>query len=231
MPAAETPTPKRSCRTHSAPVIACSIATAFPAGCCDRKFASLIVVRWVVKSLDQDGRKVFINICGSSRVSLPSSWQHGKVRCVDMWRTVTLSTSVTGAASLSRALAVRRVRLTQYIRAQTHPSVGIASSLEYGWSRMLPTRVATASAQMPAEAVQALQRLDRLDDGANEALRFPLAASEPREHPDHLGASATVIDCVFNASVVRRDDCKACHAAESGGNATNFETDATGWDR
>ena len=56
---------------------------------------------------------------------------------------------------------------------------------------------------MPAEAVQALQRLDRLDDSANEALRFPLSASEPREHPDHLGASATVIDCVFNASVVR----------------------------
>ena len=57
---------------------------------------------------------------------------------------------------------------------------------------------------MPAEAVQALQRLDRLDESANEALRFPLSASEPREHPDHLGASATVIDCVFNASVVRR---------------------------
>ena len=57
-------------------------------------------------------------------------------------------------------------------------------------------------AQMPAEAVQALQQLDCLDDGANEALRFPLSASDPREHPDHLGAPATVIDCVFNTAVV-----------------------------
>ena len=36
--------------------------------------------RWVVKTVDQAGRKVFINVCGSSRVSLPGSWKHGKVR-------------------------------------------------------------------------------------------------------------------------------------------------------
>ena len=69
-------------------------------------------------------------------------------------------------------------------------------------TRCTPCFMIGLLAQMPAAAVQALQHLDRLDDGANEALRFPLSASEPREDPDHLGAAATVIDCVFNSAVV-----------------------------
>ena len=36
--------------------------------------------RWVVKTVDQAGRKVFINVCGSSRVSLPGTWTDGKAR-------------------------------------------------------------------------------------------------------------------------------------------------------
>jgi hypothetical protein len=66
------------------------------------------------------------------------------------------------------------------------------------------TRITSRSlpAQMPLAAVQALQQLDRLEDGDNEALRFPLSASDLREHPDHIGLPATVIDCVFNTAVV-----------------------------
>ena len=81
MPAAATLTRRRYCRIHSAPVIAFprSIATASPTEAASASLAAAHV-RWVVKTLDQDGRKVFINVCGSSRVSLPSSWQHGKVR-------------------------------------------------------------------------------------------------------------------------------------------------------
>ncbi len=36
--------------------------------------------RWLVKTVDQAGRKVFINVCGSSRISLPGSWTDGKAR-------------------------------------------------------------------------------------------------------------------------------------------------------
>jgi len=166
-----------------------------------------------VKTLDQDGRKVFINVCGSSRVSLPSSWQHGKVRCVDMRQTTELSTWVIWrsfrASGFGRAQSVTGAIHS----AQPQPSL---ASLPRRETAGPSSHVATATTQMPAEAVQALQRLDRLDDDANEALRFPLSASEAREHPDHLGASATVIDCVFNTSVVRRwCDCTACHDAES----------------
>ena len=103
MPAAGTPIPRKYCRTHSASARAINpVHGKAGSGYGDTDAA---IDRWVVKTLDQDRRKVFINVCGSSRVSLPSSWQHGKVRCVGWlhvpssrravalsWRVITMHT-------------------------------------------------------------------------------------------------------------------------------------------
>lgn len=35
---------------------------------------------WVVKTTDQDKRKVFVNICGSDKVPMAGGWTDGKVR-------------------------------------------------------------------------------------------------------------------------------------------------------
>ena len=37
--------------------------------------------RFVVKTTDQEGRKVFINICSSDKVPVAGSWANGKVHC------------------------------------------------------------------------------------------------------------------------------------------------------
>lgn len=36
--------------------------------------------RFVVKTLDEQGRKVFINVCSSPKVGMPGGWEDGKVR-------------------------------------------------------------------------------------------------------------------------------------------------------
>ena len=36
--------------------------------------------RFVVKTTDQDKRKVFINICGSDKVPMAGGWSDGKVQ-------------------------------------------------------------------------------------------------------------------------------------------------------
>ena len=37
--------------------------------------------RFVVKTTDQQGQKVFINICSSDKVPMAGSWANGKVHC------------------------------------------------------------------------------------------------------------------------------------------------------
>lgn len=41
----------------------------------------LLLHRFVVKTTDQHGQKVFINICSSEKVPMAGSWANGKVHC------------------------------------------------------------------------------------------------------------------------------------------------------
>lgn len=40
------------------------------------------VCRFVVKTVDEGGRKVFINVCGSDKVAAPASWVEGEVKSI-----------------------------------------------------------------------------------------------------------------------------------------------------
>ena len=42
----------------------------------------LVYCRFVVKTTDQDNRKVFINVCGSDKVPMAGGWTDGKVSIV-----------------------------------------------------------------------------------------------------------------------------------------------------
>lgn len=38
--------------------------------------------RFVIKTVDEKGRKVFINVCGSSSVLAPGGWKNGQVKAL-----------------------------------------------------------------------------------------------------------------------------------------------------
>lgn len=40
--------------------------------------------RFVVKTVDEAGRKVFINVCGSAKVPAPGGWKPGQVKLTDL---------------------------------------------------------------------------------------------------------------------------------------------------
>ena len=46
--------------------------------------------RFVVKTVDEAGRKVFINVCGSAKVPAPGGWKPGQVKRTDLAPTLCL---------------------------------------------------------------------------------------------------------------------------------------------
>ena len=40
--------------------------------------------RFVVKTVDEAGRKLFINVCGSAKVPAPGGWKPGQVKPTDL---------------------------------------------------------------------------------------------------------------------------------------------------
>jgi PIH1 N-terminal domain len=45
----------------------------------DLNMMQAVPARFVIKTSDDTGRKVFINMCGSTRVAAPGSWERGTV--------------------------------------------------------------------------------------------------------------------------------------------------------
>ena len=134
---------------------------------------------FVIKTIDDAGRKIFINVCGWGRKHNPRSAPLGSP-----------------APPLKpSSLAFNQWQQMTWRAFSLGPMCGHAKIQAPGakW----------ADGKMPQEVETALTNLE---DGGEDTqqLRFPLSVSEGRNELDKTGSACTVYDAVFNDDVVKQ---------------------------
>ncbi len=134
--------------------------------------------RFVIKTVDEKGRKVFINVCGSSSVLAPGGWKNGQVT------KPSLQFYSVSATAMPVELCNAFVRYVMHI-----PIALVHGFTSERW-------------QMSEEVRTALERAELEDPG--DILRFPLSMGDLRMDRDHSGEACHVLDIVFNIDVLKQ---------------------------
>ena len=146
--------------------------------CAERR----LLCRFVVKTTDKAGKKIFLNVCTSDKMALPSNWGDGQVGPTP--------------PCMSCMLAML------HCKHAPHQVQRRRGSLLWPMSRLSDS----ACTQVTPENKAFLDKLAR--DGSvgpeEEAAKFPMAVSPMREDTDHLGQAASVCDVILNPHIIHQ---------------------------
>lgn len=72
-------------------------------------------------------------------------------------------------------------------------------------SELVPAPGNWVAGKVPEEVLKALENTKSKQDASfQDALRFPLSCSDPREDSDKKGEPCSIFDCIFNVDVVKQ---------------------------